>query len=106
MKVYRNGMKATEFNKGQIGMIYRLAKEGKLRVERFIMSDFYDMAEYYNYDYNGSAAEAEDKIKRILEAVSSGDLEDAQAKIDAYTERTFNLLGLKAQKAANRNIVA
>lgn len=105
MKTYKNGMKATEFNKGQIGQIYKKAKNGELKVERFIMSDLYDMAEYYNYDHNGSAERAERQIKKIIAAVESNNTTEAQELIDAYTVETYNLLSLKAQKTANRELV-
>lgn len=45
-------------------------------------------------------------MKSILESVFAGDVESAQTKIDAYTEKHFNLLSIKYQKKANRDFVA
>ena len=61
--------KATEFTKKQIGVIYRMAKNGELKVEKWVISDFYDLADYYGYDDNGSVEASERKIKKILDAV-------------------------------------
>ena len=98
--------KATEFTKKQIGVIYRNAKEGKLTVEQFVMSDLYNMADYYGYDDNHSVERAESKILAILESVFANNLEEAQERINAYTESLFNDLSPKAQRKANRSIVA
>lgn len=51
MKQY-GAMKATEFSRKQIGVIFAKAKAGELKVEKFVMSDFYTMADYYDYDYD------------------------------------------------------
>lgn len=106
MKTYGNGKKATEFSKKQIGVIYGKAKKGELRVQRFVMSDLYDLADYYDYDDNGSVEFAERQIRVILDEVFAGNLERAQELIDGYTETLFSQLGLKAQKRANRELVA
>lgn len=104
MKQY-GAMKATEFSRKQIGVIFAKAKAGELKVEKFVMSDFYTMADYYDYDYNGSAEKAEREIKDIIEAVFEKDMDKAQDLIDEYTEHLFNSLGIKAQKAADRELV-
>ena len=104
MKAYGNN-KATEFSKKQIGVIYRLAKSGELKVERFVMTNLYDMADYYGYDDNHSVEREESKILAILELVFSKDLEAAQAAIDEYTEWLYNSLSAKYQRAANRELV-
>ena len=70
------------------------------------MSDFYDLADFYNYDDNGNAERAENQIRCILDAVFAKDDEKAQKLIDNYTETLFNQLGSKAQKRANRSLVA
>lgn len=104
MKQY-GAMKATEFSRKQIGVIFAKAKAGELKVEKFVMSDFYTMADYYDYDYNGFAEKAEREIKDIIEAVFEKDMDKAQDLIDGYTEHLFNSLGIKAQKAADRELV-
>lgn len=105
MKAYGNGMKATEFSKKQISVIYSKAKTGELKVEKWIMSDMYDMADFYGYDFNGTAANEEFRIKQILEAVFAGNLEEAQERIDAFTESLYSCLGIKAKKNADRNLI-
>ena len=39
--------KATEFSKKQISVIYGMAKRVELKVEKWVMSDLYDLADYY-----------------------------------------------------------
>lgn len=98
--------KATEFTRKQIGVIFAKAKNNELKVEKWIMSDFYNMADYYGYDDNGSVEDAEREILAILEAVFSKDNEKAQELIDNYTERTWNLISKKRQNEADRSHVA
>ena len=98
--------KATEFSKKQIIVIYGMAKRGELNVEKWVISDLYDLADYYGYYDNGTVEYAEREVKSILESVFAGDVESAQTKIDAYTEKHFNLLSIKYQKKANRDFVA
>ena len=105
MKAY--GMnKATEFTKKQISVIYGMAKRSELRVEKWVISEMYDLAEYYGYDDNGSVELAERQILNILNDVFAGNKADAQAKIDNYTEENFKLMSKKAQAKANRSLVA
>lgn len=106
MKTYRNGMKATEFSAKQIGVIYRAAKAGEIRVEKWVSKDLYDMADFYGYDDNCTIERAETKVLAILEAVFNKDMNKAQELIDQYTESTWNLLSVKAQQKANRQLVA
>ena len=104
MKTYGNN-KATEFSKKQISDIYRMAKTGELKVERFVMSNLYDMADYYGYDDNHSVEREESKILAIIELVFNNDVEAAQEAIDEYTEWLYNSLSAKYQRAANRELV-
>ncbi len=97
--------KATEFSKKQIGVIFGMAKRGELKVEKFIMQEFYNLADYYGYDDNRSVEESETKILVILENVFSGNKEEAQRLINEYTESTFSRLSAKLQKLANRTYV-
>ena len=104
MKQY--GMnKATEFSKKQISVIYMKAKNGELQVENFMIRKLYDLADYYGQDFNHSVENDEVFVKAILESVFANDLKTAQEKINEYTERSFNLLGLKAQKEADRTFL-
>ena len=106
MKAYANGMKATNISRKQIGVIFGKAKRGELKVQRFVMSDFYDIADFYNYDDNGNVERAEAQIRRILDEVFAGNDQKAQELIDSYTEALFNQLGINAQKKVNRTLVA
>lgn len=105
MKIY-GAKKATEFSKKQVGVIYAKAKAGELKVERWVMTELYDLADYYGYDDNGSVEWNERFILMILEAVFSGDLEDAQERIDRYTESGWNALSRKGREKACRDMVA
>ena len=106
MRAYKNGMKATEFTRKQIGVIYRNAKLGNLKVENWIISEFYNLADYYGHDDNRNVENDEKAIKSILDSVFADDLAKAQELIDKYTEKSFNLLGLKMQNSINREFVA
>lgn len=104
MKTYGPN-KATEFTRKQIGVIFAKAKRGELKVEKFIIADFYNLSEYYGYDHNGSIEESEGKILEILDNIFDGDIENAQLLINEYTEDTFSRLSVKRQKLADRNFV-
>lgn len=104
MKSY-GAMKATEFTRKQIGVIFGMAKRNELKVEKFIISNLYDLADFYGYDDNGSVAANERKIKDILDNVFAGNMEKAQMLINEYTEFHFNHLGRNAQKNADRELV-
>ena len=105
MKAY--GMnKATEFTKKQISVIYGMAKRSELKVEKWVISEMYDLAEYYGYDSNGSVELSERTILNILNAVFDKDIERAQKLIDWYTEVNFERMTKKAQAKADRSLVA
>lgn len=104
MKQY-GANKATEFTKKQISVIYYKAKNGELNVEKWVINEFYNLADYYGYDDNHSVEEAETKINKILEAVFENDLATAQELIDDYTSKTFELLSNKNQAKCDRNLV-
>jgi hypothetical protein len=105
MKTY-GAMKATEFSKKQIGVIYRNAKAGTLKVETWMMNMLYRLADYYSYDDNGSVADSERQVLRILDKVFAGEMAEAQTIIDEFTAHEFDLLSNKAKKAANREMIA
>ena len=98
--------KATEFTKKQISVIYGCAKRGELKVEKWIMSNMYNLADFYGYDDNGSVASEEAEIKNIIEAVFSKNMEQAQERINSYTENLFGKLTEKRQTKADRNMVS
>lgn len=94
--------KATEFSKKQIGVIYRLAKTGELKVEKWFMSDLYDLAEYYGYDNGGMIEYRERDVLRILDCIFAGDMEAAQNLINIFEEKWFNMYTKKYQAKINR----
>lgn len=98
-------LKATEFTAKQINVIFAKAKKGELRVERFYMSHLYRLADYYDYDSNGSVEWEERFIKLIIGDVFNNRLEEAQEKIDKETEDYYNALSLKNQKKADRSYI-
>ena len=98
--------KATEFTRKQISVLYYKAKNQELKIEKWIMSDFYEMADYYGFDDNNTVADSERRILAILDAVFAKDLEKAQELINDYTEYTWNGLSNKSKKSANRSLVA
>lgn len=97
--------RATEFTKKQIGVVYRLAKTGELKIEKWAISNFYDLAEYYGYDDNRNVERAEREILKVLDAVFVNDFEKAQKLIDRYTADTFELLSRKSQAKADRSFL-
>lgn len=105
MKTYANGMKATEFSKKQISVIYGKAKNGELKVEKWLMSDLYDLADFYGFDYNASVSYDERDVKEILDAVFNGTTEEAQKLIDDFTAKRYELLGLKRKNTVDRKMV-
>ena len=105
MKRYANGMKATEFNRGQIGMLYKMAKAGTIRVERWMMNDFYSYAEYYGYDDNTAVADYERRVLNIIKAAEQNDINRTQELIDAFTAHEFENLSIKWQAKVNRELV-
>ena len=105
MKAYGQ-FKATEFTKKQISVIYGMAKRAELKVEKWVISEMYDLADYYGYDDNRAVERAEAQILNILADVFAGNKADAQNKINAYTEENFKLMSKKAQDKANRSLVA
>lgn len=103
MKNY-GAFKATEFTKKQISVLYYKAKNGEIKVEKWVINKLYDLADYYNYDYTGSVEKTEQKVLIILDAMFNHD-NNLQSLIDNFTETEFNHYTEKAQKAFNRNYV-
>lgn len=104
MKIY-GANKATEFTKKQISVVFRNAKEGNLKVEKHIVNDFYNLADYYGYDDSESVERAEFHIMQILDDVFAGDFEKAQNLIDRYTERAIADLTPARIAKLNRELV-
>lgn len=104
MKTY-GAMKATEFSKKQIGIIYFKAKNGELSVEKWIMNELYDLADYYGYDDGGMVARQEDFVKPILDRVFANDIAGAQKEIDFFTQHTLSILSQKKLNSINRTLI-
>lgn len=103
MKQY-GAMKATEFSKKQISVIYGKAKAGQLKVEKWFMSELYNLADYYGYDDNRTVEFSEMEVKEILNAVFANNNDDAQALINYCTEKWFNAYGKKTQAKCDRTL--
>lgn len=97
--------KATEFTKKQIFVLYRLGKNKDLKIEKWVIEDFYNLADYYGYDDNGSVEKSERKILLILNNVFSNNLEAAQEQINDYTETTFETLTRARQQGSDRSYI-
>lgn len=98
--------KATEFTRKQINVIFAKAKAGEIKIEKWVISDFYNTADYYGYDDNGNVEESEKDILKVLEAVFANNTEKAQELIDSYTSKWFPRFGKKAQSKMNHDFVA
>lgn len=97
---------ATEFSKKQIGVIYRMAKNGDLKVEQWIMNDLYNLADFYGYDDNRSVAEKEVKVLQILDKAFANETIAAQELVDEYTAWLFERISKKRQAQVKREYVA
>lgn len=104
MKEY-GSMRATEFTKKQISVIFKLAKNGELKIEKWYMSRLYDLADFYGYDDNRSVEQDEKAILIILNEVFSGNIQKAQDLINRDSEKIFGLYGRKMQEKCNRDLV-
>lgn len=96
--------KATEFTKKQISVIYSKAKNGELKVEKWFISELYDLAEYYGYDDNGIIEYSERSVLRILEAVFSGKIDEAQEIINDTANSWYEQYSQKGQAKRDRNL--
>lgn len=95
MNRYSNGMFKSDFKRSQAAYIYKLAKDDKLQIERWLMSEIYDLTSYYGYDDNRSVERFENKVKFIYSFLEEKDFEGAQEIIDELTEDEYKLMGKK-----------
>lgn len=105
MKQYGQNQ-STEISKKQISCLYGAAKRGELKIERWMMSDLYDLADFYGIDYNGNIAKQERTVKSILDAYFSKNIEECQSLLNSYTNDLFSRLSHKTQDSCNRELVA
>lgn len=94
--------KVTEFTKKQISVIYRLAKTGDLKVEKWIIAKLYDLADYYGSDDNRTVEELERYVLDILKEVFDNNTIKAQELINEFTEDYYSRLGNKLQNKVDR----
>ena len=106
MKTYGNGMKATEFSKKQVNVLFAKAKNHELQIETWFMKKMYDLASFYGYDYNYSIERVEADIRQILEAVFAGEQDKAQHLIENATASLFDSYTEKYQRTFDRNFIA
>lgn len=93
---------ASEITKKQVNVIFAKAKRGELKVEKWFLQDLYNLADYYGYDSNRSAAEQESEVKKILDAVFANDLVTAQTIIDETESKWYSLYSKKNQAKCDR----
>lgn len=90
----------------QVNVIYVAAKKGEIRLERWMASEMYKLADETEQiiDWNGSASKLMDSCRQILDAVFAKDFDKAQSIID----RTFDisLYGKKAVEKMDRTVIA
>lgn len=75
-------MKATEFSRKQIGVLYRAMKVGELKISKDLIGRLYDLSEYYGYDDNKSIEWTERFVLSALENYFAGNIEEAQSDLD------------------------
>lgn len=96
----------TEFTAKQINVIYGCAKRGELKIQKFVMSDLYDLANYYGTDSSRSVARSESYVIDILNDVFEKNYTSAQNRIDEYAEILFRSYSDKYQRSLDRTFVA
>lgn len=84
MRKYRTG-EATEFTRTQVGILYRGAKEGHIKVPAWTMTAIYDLAEYFGHP-NDRIREEEECILVAIESALKGEWTAVQGLIDDFIE--------------------
>jgi len=105
MKQYGQNQ-TTEFSRKQIGVIFAAAKRGDLKIEKWVISRFYGLADFYGVDWNHGIAKEEQDILAILNKVFAKNMVEAQERINLYTEQNWKTFTAKAQAKMNREFVA
>ena len=100
----RYGMnQTTEFTKKQINVVYVKAKNGELKVEKWVIEEMYELADFYGIDYNKSVERDEQTILKILETMFAGEIEECQEEIDWYTRTNYDILPRARKEAVDRS---
>jgi len=99
-------MKKSEISNIELNRLFRKAKKGFIKIEQWMMDNFFTVSGYYGYDDNSSVEDMESWLNRILEAVNNKDYEEAQKLIDILTNSHYKALSLNKKNEVNRNLVA
>ena len=94
--------KETDFTRKQISVIYVKAKSGVLKVEKWFMSELYNLADYIGYDDNGIIEWREMQVKEILKVVFENDIKKAQELIGIIADDWFNSSSIEKQIKCDR----
>ena len=96
---------SSSISKKQVNVIFAKAKAGELKIERWVMRDFYSIVNFDGIDWNGSTARLSDDVSRILDNIFEGNIEKAQSRIDFYTKSTFDGYTDKGKATLQRELV-
>lgn len=90
----------------QVNVVYANAKKGNIRVEKWMISQMYELADETEQiiDWNGSIGSKLDKCRMILDAIFANDYEKAQRIIDWAFD--INLYGRKTVERIDRTVIA
>lgn len=97
--------KATEITKKQVNAIYAAAKRGDIKVERWLITEFYNVADYYGYDDNHTVEECERGLKLLINDLFSRDYKAVQKRIDEYTAELETRYSRKFRETADRSLI-
>lgn len=106
MKAYANGMKSSTVSRKQVGVLYGMAKRGEVKIEKFVMADFYDISDYYGYDDNRTLENDESSLKEMINLAFEKKYDELQEAVDKYSEKLFHSFSKKRQQESDRSLVA
>ena len=91
--------------KKQVNVIFAAAKREELKIERWVISEFYDVASYSGYDDNGAAEKESDEISSIVEDIFNKDIESAQNRINMFATSYMNKMIPSKKETLNHNLI-
>lgn len=106
MKAYANGMKSSTISRKQVGVLYGMAKRGEVKIEKFVMADFYNIADYYGYDDNRTLENDESSLKEMINLAFEKKYDELQEAVNKYSEKLFHGFSKKRQQESDRSLVA
>lgn len=95
--------KKAGFTKKHIGVLYSKAKNGQLKIEKWVMSKLYDMTDYFGYDDNRTFEKDAQSVANILNLVFEGNDKEAQEQIDFMSNSWYQSMSRKYQEKIDRN---